>query len=134
MNRPNLSSDTAAMPRPAPRLRWQSAAYALATIILAFVVPAIALCKVVPLSSIVMAIVATTFACGVGLVLASRNLEARTPLDDRVDYYLQASIFVFAAGLLWGQLASQSAPWRERTLSRFPRPGQRIGSVIHFSR
>jgi hypothetical protein len=98
------------------RLRWQSAAIALAAITLAFVVPGIALCKVVPLASIASAIAITTLIAGLGLYWAGRSIEKRTPQCKRVDYYLQASILVTAAGLLWLNPILQTGPWRDRSI------------------
>ena len=100
--------------RTAIRFRWQSGAIALAAIIFAFVVPGIALCKVVPLASIASAIAITTLVAGLGLYLAGRSIEKRTPQCERVDHYLQASILVTTAGLLWFQL--QTGPWRDRSI------------------
>jgi hypothetical protein len=98
------------------RFRWQSGAIALAAIIFAFVVPGIALCKVVPLASIASAIAITTLVAGIGLHLAGRSIEKRTPRCERVDHYLQASILVTTAGLLWCHLILQTGPWRDRSI------------------
>jgi hypothetical protein len=103
--------------RTAVRLRWQSAAIGLAVITLAFVVPEIALCKVVSLASIASAIAITTLVAGLGLYLLGRSIEKRSPQCERVDYYLQSSIFVVAAGLLWFQLILQTGPWRDRNIN-----------------
>jgi len=102
--------------RTAIRFRWQSGAIALAAIIFAFVVPGIALCKVVPLASIAAAIAITTLVAGIGLYLAGRSIERRTPQCERVDHYLQASILVTTAGLLWCHLILQTGPWRDRSI------------------
>jgi membrane protein implicated in regulation of membrane protease activity len=102
--------------RTAIRFRWQSGAIALAAIIFAFAVPAIALCKVVPLASIASAIAITTLVAGLGLYLAGRSIENRSPQCERVDHYLQASILVTTAGLLWFHLILQTGPWRERSI------------------
>ncbi|HVG51271.1 MAG TPA: hypothetical protein VM867_06530 [Xanthobacteraceae bacterium] len=93
-----------------------SGVIALATIVLAFVVPAIALCKVVSLASIVWAIAISTVVAGVGFYVASRLIETRSLRSERVDHYLQVSILVVAAGLLWTHMAIQAAPWRERSI------------------
>jgi hypothetical protein len=98
------------------RFRWQSAAIALAAITLAFVVPGIALCKVVPLVGIASAIAITTLIAGTGLYWAGRSIEKRSPQCKRVDYYLQASILVTTAGLLWLNPILQTGPWRDRTI------------------
>jgi len=98
------------------RFRWQSGAIALAAITLAFILPGIALCKVVPLVSIALAIAITTLIAGLGLYWVGRSIEKRTPQCERVDYYLQASILVTTAGLLWFLPILQSGPWRERTI------------------
>ena len=98
------------------QFRWMSGVLALAAIVLAFVVPAIALCKVVSLASIVWAIAISTVAAGAGFYVASRLIETRSPQNERVDHYLQASILVVAAGLLWTHMAMQTAPWRERSI------------------
>ena len=82
-------------------IRWQSGAIALTAIIFAFLVPGVALCKVVSLISIAAAIAITTLVVEFGLYLTGRLVERRTPRCERVDHYLQASIFVIAAGLLW---------------------------------
>jgi hypothetical protein len=102
--------------RAAFRFRWQSAAIALAAITLAFVVPGIALCKVVPLVSIASAIAITTLIAGFGLYWAGRSVEKRTPECERVDYYLQASILVTTAGLLWFDVILKTGPWRDRAI------------------
>jgi hypothetical protein len=102
--------------RTAIRIRWQSVAIALAAIILAFLVPGIALCKVVPLASIASAITMTTLVAGFGLYLAGRSIERRTPQCERVDHCLQASILVVAAGLLWLDVILQTGPMRDRSL------------------
>ena len=102
--------------RTAIRFRWQSGAIALAAIIFAFVVPGIALCKVVPLASIAAAIAITTLVAGIGLYLAGRSIERRTPQCERVDHYLQASILVTTAGLLWCHLILQTGPWRDMSI------------------
>jgi membrane protein implicated in regulation of membrane protease activity len=102
--------------RTALRFRWQSAALALSAITLAFVVPGIALCKVVPLVSIASAIAITTLIAGLGLYWAGRSIEKRSPQCERVDYYLQASILVIAAALLWFHVILQSGPWRDRSI------------------
>jgi hypothetical protein len=112
---PNASPEKTEM-RTAIRFCWQSAAIALAVITLAFVVPAIALCKVVPLASIASAIAVTTLIAGLGLYWAGRSIEKRSPRCERVDYYLQASILVVTAGLLWFQLIWQTGPWRDRNI------------------
>jgi hypothetical protein len=69
--------------RTAIRFCWQSGVIALAAIIFAFVVPGIALCKVVPLASIASAIAITTLVAGRGLYLAGRSIEKRTPQCER---------------------------------------------------
>lgn len=102
--------------RTAIRFRWQSGAIALAAIIFAFIVPGTALCKVVPLASIALAIAITTLVAGLGLYLAGRSIEKRTPQCERVDHYLQASILVTTAGLLWCHLILQTGPWRDRSI------------------
>jgi hypothetical protein len=102
--------------RAAIRFRWQSGAIALAAITLAFVVPGIALCKVVPLASIALAIAITTLIAGLGLYWAGRSVEKYNPQCERVDYYLQASIFVTTAGFLWFDVILKTGPWRERTI------------------
>jgi hypothetical protein len=102
--------------RTAVRFRWQSAAIALAAITLAFVGPGIALCKVVPLASIASAIALTTLIAGLGLYWAGRSIEKRTPQCERIDYYLQASILVTTAALLWFQLILQTGPWQDRNI------------------
>lgn len=102
--------------RTAVRFRWQAGAIALAAIIFAFVVPGIALCKVVPLASIASAIAITTLVAGLGLYLTSRSLEKHAPQCERVDHYLQASILVTTAGLLWLHLVLQTGPWRDRSI------------------
>jgi membrane protein implicated in regulation of membrane protease activity len=102
--------------RTAIRFRSQSGAIALAAIIFAFVVPGIALCKVVPLASIAAAIAITTLVAGIGLYLAGRSIERRTPKCERVAHYLQASILVTTAGLLWCHLILQTGPWRDRSI------------------
>jgi len=98
------------------RVHWQSGAIALTAIIFAFLVPGIMLCKVVSLVSIASAIAITTLLAGVGLYLTGRSIEKHMPRSDRVDHYLQASILVIAAGLLWLQVTLQSGPWRERSI------------------
>src|SRR5262249_8092182 len=98
------------------RIRWQAGAIALVAIILAFLVPGIVLCKLVSLVSIASAIAITTLVAGFGLYLAGRSTEKRTPRCERVDYYLQASILVIAAGLLWLNVVLQSGPWRDRSI------------------
>jgi hypothetical protein len=112
--------------RAAIRFRWQSGAIALATIVLAFVVPGIALCKVVPLVSIASAIAVTTLIAGVGFYWAGRSIEKQTPQCARVDYYLQASILITTAGLLWFPVISQTGPWRERSIE----PGATLAIVF----
>jgi hypothetical protein len=102
--------------RIAIRFRWQSGAIALAAIIFAFVVPGIALCKVVPLPSIASVIAITTLVAGIGLYLVGWSIEKRTPQCERVDHYLQASILVTTAGLLWCHLILQTGPWRDRNI------------------
>ncbi|HZP68583.1 MAG TPA: hypothetical protein VFB29_01450 [Pseudolabrys sp.] len=116
--------------RPAIRFRWQSGAIALAVIVLAFLVPGIALCKVISLVGIASAIAMTTLLAGLGLYLAGRSVERRTPQCERVDHYLQASIFVIAAGLLWLHMIFQAGPWRERTIEPGPALIIVIGSAI----
>ena len=100
----------------ATRFCWQSGVIALATIIFAFLVPGIALCKVVSLTNIASAIAITTLVAGFGLYLAGQLIEKRTPQSERVDHYLQASIPVTAAGLLWGHVVLQTGPWRDRSI------------------
>jgi len=112
--------------RTAIRFRWQSGAIALAAIIFAFVAPGIALCKVVPLATIASAIAITTLVAGLGLYLVGRSIEKRTPQSERVDHYLQASILVTAAGLLWFHLILQTGPWRDRSIE----PGTALAIVI----
>jgi peptidoglycan/LPS O-acetylase OafA/YrhL len=102
--------------RTAVRFRWQSAAIALVVITLAFVVPGIALCKVVPLASIAYTIAITTLIAGLGLYWAARSTETRSPQCERVDYYLQASILVVTAALLWFQLILQPGLWQDRNI------------------
>jgi hypothetical protein len=102
--------------RVAVRFRWQSAAIALVAITLAFVGPGIALCKVVPLASIASAIAITTLIAGLGLYWAGRSIENRNPKCKRVDYYLQASILVTTAALLWFQFILQTGPWQDRNI------------------
>lgn len=97
------------------RPQWQSAVYALGAITLAFAVPGIALCKVVSLPMIVWAIVAATAGMAVILFAASVLREWEEPLCPKVEQYLQASIFVAAAAMLWGQMAIQRLPVRERS-------------------
>ena len=89
---------------------------ALAVITLAFVVPGIALCKVVPLKSIAFSIAVTTLIAGLGLYWAARTIEKRSPTCDRVDFYLQASILVTTAALLWFQLIFRAGPWKDRNI------------------
>lgn len=110
----------------ASRFRWQSGVIALATITLAFLVPGIALCKVVPLTGIAWGITIATLLAGFGLFLASCVLETRTPQYERVDHFLQASILVVAAGFLWLHMSLQTAPWRERTIG----PGSAFAIVM----
>jgi len=112
--------------RTAVRFCWQSAAIALAVITLAFVVPGISLCKVVPLASIASAIAITTLVAGIGLVWAAQSIEKRNPQCERVDYYLQASILVITAGLLWVHLVLQTGPWRDRSID----PAAAVAIVI----
>src|SRR5262249_2063407 len=97
-------------------IRWQSGAIALTAIIFAFLVPGVALCKVVSLISIAAAIAITTLVVGFGLYLTGRLVERRTPRCEQVDHFLQASIFVIAAGLLWLHVVLQTGPWRERSI------------------
>jgi len=113
---PMLQSDKINMLRTAIRPRWQSAAIALAVITLAFVVPGIALCKVVPLASIAFAIALTTIMAGLGLYWAGRLVEKHCPQCVRVDYYLQASILVTTAALLWFYMILQPGPWRDSNI------------------
>ncbi len=107
-------------PSPAFVFHWQSGLYAIAAIVFAFFIPGIALCKVVPLSQIAMAIGLSTLLAGIAMILASRSIEARNALDPRADYLLQASIFVIAAGLLWVHFIFQDVGWRERTIHFWP--------------
>jgi len=79
-------------------------------------VPGVALCKVVSLTNIASAIAITTLVAGFGLYLAGQLIEKRTPQSERVDHYLQASIPVTAAGLLWGHVVLQTGPWRDRSI------------------
>ena len=102
--------------RTAIRFHWQSAAIALAAITLAFAVPGIALCKVVPLVSIASTIAITTLFAGLSLYWVARSIENRSPQSERVDYYLQASILVTTAGLLWLDPILQTGPWRDRSI------------------
>ena len=102
--------------RPAIRFCWQSGVIALAAIIFAFLVPGIVLCKVVSLTSIATAIAITTLVAGFGLYSAGQLIEKRTPQSERVDHYLQASIPVTAAGLLWIHVILQTGPWRDRSI------------------
>ena len=97
------------------RVRWQSGAIALTAIIFAFLVPGVVLCKVVSLVSIASAIAITTLVAGFGLYLTGRSIEKRMPRCDRADYYLQASILVITAGLLWLYVILQTGPWRDRS-------------------
>src|SRR5215472_2397267 len=103
--------------RTAIRIRWQSGAIALTAIIFAFLVPGVVLCKLVPLANIASAIAITTLVAGFGLYLAARSIEKRTPQCERVDHYLQASILVVAAGLLWLHVILQTGPWRDRSIN-----------------
>lgn len=98
------------------RFCWQSGAIALGAIIFAFLVPGVALCKLVSLTSIALAIAITTLVAGFGLYLAGQLIEKRTPQSERVDHYLQASIPVTAAGLLWVHVILQTGPWRDRSI------------------
>lgn len=98
------------------RFCWQSGAIALAAIIFAFLVPGVALCKLVSLTSIALAIAITTLVAGFGLYLAGQLIEKRTPQSERVDHCLQASIPVTAAGLLWVHVILQTGPWRDRSI------------------
>lgn len=102
--------------QPMPVLHWQSGLYALAVIVGAFVTPAIVFCKVLPLLQIAGAIAATTLLAALALFVASRRAERRDIRDARADHFLQASIFVAAAGLLWTHVVLQDGPWRERTI------------------
>jgi len=102
--------------RAAIRIHWQSGAIAFTAIILAFLLPGIMLCKVVPLVDIASAIAITTLLAGLALYLAGRWIERRTPRCVRVDHYLQASILVIIAGLLWLHVILQTGPWRDRTI------------------
>jgi uncharacterized membrane-anchored protein len=102
--------------RTAIRIRWQSGAIALTAIIFAFFVPGVVLCKLVSLVSIASAIAITTLVGGLGLYLGGRWIEKRTPRCERVDHYLQASILVIAAGLLWLHVILQTGPWRDRSI------------------
>ena len=102
--------------RNALRFRWQSAAIALAVIILAFVMPGIALCKVVPLTSIAVAIAITTLIAGLGLYWAGWSIENCNPQCERIECYLQASILVITAALLWFPPIFQTGPWRDRNI------------------
>ena len=106
--------------RTAIRFRWQSGAVALTAIVLAFLVPGVLLCKIVPLVRIASAIATTTLIAGAGLYLAGRLIEKGTPRSERVDHYLQASIFVIAAGLLWLHVVFQTGPWRDRSIEPGP--------------
>ena len=115
--------------RTAIRFRWQSGAIALAAIVLAFLVPGILLCKVVPLASIALAIAITTFVAGVGLYLAGWSIEKRAPRSERVDHCLQASILVTAAGLLWFHVVFQTGPWRDRSIEPGPALAIAAGSA-----
>ena len=103
--------------RTAIRIRWQSGAIALTAIIFAFLVPGVVLCKLVPLANIASAIAITTLVAGFGLYLAARSIEKRAPQCERVDHYLQASILVIAAGLLWLHVILQTGPWRDRSIN-----------------
>src|SRR5262249_42874587 len=105
--------------------RWQSGVIAFAAIIFAFLVPGIVLCKVVPLTSIASAIAITTLVAGFGLYLAGRWIEKRAPRSERVDHYLQASILVIAAGLLWLHVVFQTGAWRDRSIE----PGAALAIV-----
>jgi len=98
------------------RVHWQSGAIAFAAITAAFLVPGIALCKIVPLTSIASAIALTTLVAGFGLYLAGRSIEKRTPRSERVDHFLQASILVASAGFLWLHVILQTGPWHERSI------------------
>ena len=98
------------------RFRWQSGAIALSVIILAFLLPGVLLCKIVSLVSIASAIAITTLLAGLLLYLAGRWIEKRAPRCERVDHYLQASILVITAGLLWLQVVLQTGPWRGRSI------------------
>src|SRR5262249_61519251 len=74
--------------------------------------------------SIASAIAITTLLAGLLLYLAGRWIEKRAPRCERVDHYLQASILVIAAGLLWLQVVLQTGPWRGRRIE--PRTGLKI--------
>ena len=114
--------------RTAVRFRWQSGAIALTVIIFAFLVPGVVLCKLVSLANIVLAIAITTLVAGFGLYLAGWSIEKRTPQCERVDHYLQASILVIAAGLLWLHMILQTGPWRDRSIE----PKTALAIVIGF--
>lgn len=102
--------------RTAIRIRWQSGAIALTATIFAFLVPGVVLCKLVSLVSIASAIAMTTLVAGFGLYLAGQSIEKRNPRCERVDHYLQASILVITAGLLWLHVILQTGPWRDRSI------------------
>ena len=108
------------------RFCWQSGAIALAAIIFAFLVQGVALCKLVSLASIASAITITTFVAGFGLYLAGHLIEKRDPQCERVDHYLQASIPVTGAGLLWLHVILQTGPWRDRSIE----PGVAVVIVV----
>ena len=114
--------------RTAIRIRWQSGAIAFTVIIFAFLVPGVVLCKLVSLANIVLAIAITTLVAGFGLYLAGWSIEKRTPQCERVDHYLQASILVIAAGLLWLHMILQTGPWRDRSIE----PKTALAIVIGF--
>jgi hypothetical protein len=116
--------------RAAIRFRWQAGVIALTTVIFAFLVPGVLLCKVVPLTSIAAAIAITTLVAGSGLYLAGLSIEKRTPRAERVDHYLQASILVIAAGLLWLHVVFQTGPWSERTIEPGPAAAIVVGCAI----
>src|SRR4029078_11678940 len=99
------------------RFCWQSGAIALAAIIFAFLVPGVALCRLVSLASIASAITITPFVAGFGLYLAAHLIEKRDPQCERVDHYLQASIPVTGAGLLWLPVYFTNGPGADRGLS-----------------
>jgi hypothetical protein len=94
--------------------------YLLIGLTCAFVVPAILLCKVVPLQAIIWTIAGAMLATGATYLGASRRLEKRAMADRRVDDLLLSGVLMIASALLFAQLAAQPGAMQQRLLPFWP--------------
>jgi hypothetical protein len=112
------------------RPRWQTLLYLFSGLVWAFVLPAVLLCKVVPLQMILWTIAGAMLATGATFLGASQRLEKRAMADRRVDDLLLSGVLMIAAALLFAQIAAQTAAMQERLLPFWPSLAIAVAAAI----